>query len=105
MQGMELLTAAANILKAAHRIMAFNRSSASEYESVSHYLDNNKPIHKRERSYIKHREDLVTLRPGREHAWLDRSIEGLLHMLHKPFPFVQVRALRSHATMFRIETD
>lgn len=70
--------------------MGFHRPSASEYESVSNYLNNIKPVHRFERQYIRHKEDLVTLRPGREHAWLDRCIEYSLEKLHRPCPWLVV---------------
>ncbi|KAK4540333.1 hypothetical protein LTR36_009290, partial [Oleoguttula mirabilis] len=82
------IAAYANILNTAQQMMTFNRPSGSEYTSVYNYLDNEKPIHKLERSYIEHKEDLVTLRPGREHAWLDRSIEFLLRKLDGPLPLL-----------------
>ncbi|KAJ9621546.1 hypothetical protein H2203_007033 [Taxawa tesnikishii (nom. ined.)] len=82
------------VLTAAQQLMAFKRPSASEYRSVVNYLDNEKPVTDDERSYILHREDLVTLRPGREHAWLDRSIENVLHLLHRR-PFLWVHTLFS----------
>jgi hypothetical protein len=56
---------------------------------VVNYLVNIKPIHKAERSFIRHREDLVTLRSGREHAWLDTVIEHVLRIFH--CRFVEVR--------------
>ena len=31
-----------------------------------------------ENSFIYHKEDMITLRPGREHAWLDGMVERLL---------------------------
>ena len=70
--------------------MEFRRPSDSEYASVHNYLDNIKPIHKDERAYISHKEDIVTLRPGREHAWLDRVIEYILKRLEKPVPWFTV---------------
>lgn len=33
-----------------------------------------------ESEFIYEKEDLVTIRPGREHAWLDGGIEKLLQM-------------------------
>jgi hypothetical protein len=42
-------------------------------------------IHDSEKSYIYHKEDLITLRPGREHAWLDTIIERSLKALHCRF--------------------
>jgi hypothetical protein len=48
-------------------------------------------VHVDEQDYIRWREDLVTLRPGREHAWLDRGIETCLHILQGRVPRIQVR--------------
>jgi hypothetical protein len=36
------------------------------------------PLSEEENTWIQYQEDLVTLRPGREHAWLDSGIEHLL---------------------------
>ena len=78
----------ATILTSSQQLMAANRPSASEYRSVCRYIEQNKPLVPRELEYIKHKDDLVTLRPGRDHAWLDRIIERALHVL--PFRFVNV---------------
>lgn len=69
---------------------SFQRPSSRESQSVSDYLYNERPIHKSERDYIRYVEDLVTLRPGREHAWLDRAIEGTLQATHKQLPWLSV---------------
>jgi hypothetical protein len=63
-------------------MMSFNKPSDSEYRSVETYIHNTKPLVKQEGSFIYHKEDFVTLRPGREHAWLDSSIEKLLRLLN-----------------------
>ena len=55
-----------------------------------------------ERSYARYREDLVTLRPGREHAWLDRFIETLLRWLQRPLPFVHVSVLSSCCSIHQL---
>lgn len=60
----------AQFLSTAHQLAALNKPGSGEYESVSHYLTGMKPVERSERSYINHVEDLVTLRPGREHAWV-----------------------------------
>lgn len=70
--------------------MSLNRPSDTEHKSVFRYLEARKPIHPDERTYILHKEDLVTLRPGREHAWLDRMIEAVLKRLYGPMPFLNV---------------
>ncbi len=46
--------------------------------SVEAWINNVKPCHDAEHSFIYRKEDLVTLRPGREHAWLDSSVKRLL---------------------------
>lgn len=70
--------------------MAFHKPGDDEQISVSNYLTIHKPVKEHEREYAQHKEDLVTLRPGREHAWLDRSIEKTLQAMQKPLPFVHV---------------
>lgn len=78
----------ASIVASSQQLMAANRPSSSEYRSVRNYINRNKPLIPAELEYIKHKEDLITLRPGRDHAWLDRSIERTLQFL--PFDFVKV---------------
>lgn len=62
--------------------MAFNRPAPTDYQSVGRYMDNRKPLSEEEASWIYHKEDMITLRPGREHAWLDDVVEGLLKLCH-----------------------
>jgi hypothetical protein len=85
----------ATLLASAQQLTASNRPSSSEYRSVCRYISQNKPLIPEELEYIQHKEDLVTLRPGRDHAWLDRSIERVLRL--QPFSFINVstRALLS----------
>lgn len=71
--------------------MGFHKPSQQERHSVAQYLDNHSPVKPKEALYVRHREDLVTLRPGREHAWLDRTIESCLHSVQEPLPLVHVR--------------
>ena len=73
--------------------MGFNKPSDSEHESVSKYLDHHTPVKAEERTYVRFKEDLVTLRPGREHAWLDRAIETALRVAQPALPFTHVSGL------------
>lgn len=53
--------------------------------------------------FIYRKEDLVTLRPGRESAWLDAFVERLLKLIHcKP---VQVRLSASEPPKIRTKTS
>jgi hypothetical protein len=48
------------------------------------YMNDKKPVEEKERSWINWKEDMVTLRPGRENAWLDAGVEHLLKRLDCP---------------------
>ncbi|KAF2186441.1 hypothetical protein K469DRAFT_706409 [Zopfia rhizophila CBS 207.26] len=72
----------ANILTAAQQMMAFKRPADADYQSVGRYINNRKPLVEEEATWIQHKEDIVTLRTGREHAWLDDVVEGFLKICH-----------------------
>lgn len=72
-------------MRAAHSLVSLNRPAARDYKSVKSYFFNNAPLRDGENDWIRCREDLVTLRPGREHALLDAGIEYLLKWLSSPF--------------------
>ena len=59
-----------------------NRPTTSEYRSVNNWMWNTGPVETEEGRFTEYKEDLVTLRPGREHAWLDASIEHMLRWFH-----------------------
>lgn len=62
--------------------MSFNKPTSDEWRSVENYVWNKKQLDEKECRFIYHKEDLVTLRPGREHAWLDSSVEKMLRWLN-----------------------
>ena len=62
--------------------MALNRPSKGDYGSVENYMFNHQPLLEAEGSWIYKKEDLITLRAGREHAWLDSGIEKVLKWFH-----------------------
>ena len=61
--------------------MSFNKPTRSEHQSVQAFIFNSDPIDQKESAYLDYKEDLVTLRPGREYAWLDTVIEKALRIL------------------------
>lgn len=79
------------MLQSGQNLLAGNRPTKRELNSVNNYLDDVKPVTKLEREYIQHKEDLVTMRPGRDHAWLDQCIEKCLHVMQGKIEFVHVR--------------
>ncbi|KAL9105913.1 MAG: hypothetical protein Q9227_008972 [Pyrenula ochraceoflavens] len=64
------------------KMMAFNRPASSDYQSVVNYVSDQRPVATAERAWVYWKEDMITLRPGREHAWLDSGIEHILKWLH-----------------------
>jgi hypothetical protein len=68
----------------AQTLLSLNRPTNSEWTSVENFINNQKPVHREEFSFIYCKEDLVTLRPGREHAWLDTQVEKLLKLCDGP---------------------
>jgi hypothetical protein len=65
-------------LTAAQTSAAMKKPTAGEQRSVRNWLENIEPVHQADASFVEHAEDLVTLRPGREHAWLDAGVEKVL---------------------------
>jgi hypothetical protein len=68
----------ATLMGSAQTLMSLNRPTSAEYTSVENFMNNEKPVRRAQFSFIYRKEDLVTLRPGREHAWLDSQVERLL---------------------------
>ena len=66
-----------------------NKPPARDHLSVQNYLENgfetdNKPLRpllEADSQFIRRKEDLVTLRPGRENAWLDAFVERFLRLV------------------------
>jgi hypothetical protein len=77
-----LLTLVAQILTAAQQMMAFKKPSDSEYQSVGRYMNNRKPQGEEEETWVHHKEDIISLRSGREHTWLDDAVESFLRLCH-----------------------
>jgi hypothetical protein len=63
-------------------MMGFMKPAEAERQSVGRYIHNRKPLVQAEATWIHHKDDLVTLRVGREHAWLDSIVEELLRLFH-----------------------
>ncbi|TVY68658.1 hypothetical protein LSUE1_G008301 [Lachnellula suecica] len=70
----------AQLLAAAREMASFNRPPARDYSSVKYYFDEEAPLCNVE-SYIYCKEDIISLKPGRENAWLDAVVEKGLQKL------------------------
>jgi len=69
---------------------------------VKSYFDEETPLCNLE-SYIYHKEDIITLKPGRENAWLDAAVEKCLQKL--PCEAIQVRAMVKRTLENRLHAD
>jgi hypothetical protein len=58
-------------------MVALNKPASRDYKSVKNYFDGETPLCEDE-YYIYHKEDIITLKPGRENAWLDGIVERIL---------------------------
>lgn len=69
----------ADLLLKANQIKSLEKPSPRDYRSVLRYMENGGgQLFQEETSWVYEKEDLVTLRPGREHAWLDGILERVL---------------------------
>ncbi|KAK8015482.1 hypothetical protein PG991_008370 [Apiospora marii] len=69
------------VLKA-QQMASLNRPAARDYQSVEAHLFGRKPLVDEERGFIYQKEDLITLRDGREMAVLDSFTERLIRTFH-----------------------
>ena len=70
------------ILAKARDLNAFQRPSKRDYRSFRRWFWNKKPLSfAREEEFIKRKEDLVTLRHGREWAGFDGLIEEVVRKI------------------------
>jgi hypothetical protein len=59
--------------------MSFNKPNDGEHRSALQMIKNRKcRVQREETDFLRCKEDLITLRPGREYASLDAAIERLL---------------------------
>ncbi|KAL9013847.1 MAG: hypothetical protein Q9173_001490 [Seirophora scorigena] len=68
------------LLLRAHQIKGLEKPAPRDYRSVLRYMEKDGgQLFEQDMSWIYEKEDLVSLRPGREHAWLDGILERMLN--------------------------
>lgn len=70
----------AGLLTTARDLAAFNPPPEYSYKNIKNYYRREIPVIY-EDSHIYYKEDLVTLKPGREHSWLDSFVERILQKM------------------------
>ena len=79
--GSRLKYFAGELLLKARDLKALNEPAQRDYQSVSRFMSNyGGQLYHKESQFITLKDDLVTIRPGREYAWLDGFIEGALRI-------------------------
>lgn len=81
---------AGQYLLQAHQVVSMSKPAERDHLSVKNFLENGfeeegrlvRPLMQADSDFIYRNEDLVTLRPGRESAWLDAFVERVLKMLN-----------------------
>ena len=80
-----------DILAKARDLNAFQRPSNRDYHSFRTWFWNVKPLnYEPEEDFIKRREDLVSLRHGREWSGFDGMIETCIRKVHSPLTQVKL---------------
>ena len=78
-------------MKQAREIGSFQKPSNRDYKSVRIWFWNTTPLVEKEREFIKHKEDIISLHIGREWSAFDEIVEKFLMSLKSPW--VRVRIL------------
>ena len=73
----------AELLTIARDLTSLSKPASRDYKSVRTYFKDKKPVCQDEQ-YIDHKEDIITLKPGRENAWLDAMVEKGLRKFASP---------------------
>jgi amino acid permease len=69
----------------ARELNAFQRPSKRDYQSFRQWFFDNNPLsYEREEEFIKRKEDLISLRHGREWSGFDGFIESCVRKVHCP---------------------
>ena len=72
----------AELLLKAQQLKALERPSNRDYRSVLSFMEHGGGrLYEEDMEFIYEKEDLITLRPGREYAWLDGLLERTLKVL------------------------
>ncbi|KAF7872143.1 hypothetical protein EAF04_003068 [Stromatinia cepivora] len=81
----EKLAAYDQLLLRSQHVNAMNRPAETDYRSVERYIFDKKPLVDEEQGFIYEKNDLITLREGREGAFLDTLTERFLQVFHCAF--------------------
>jgi hypothetical protein len=79
-----------DILAKARTLNTFQRPSNHDYRGFRTWFENMKPLSPAEEEFIKRKEDLISLRQGREWSGFDALIETCIRKFHGPLTQVSI---------------
>ena len=82
---LKLSVSTAKLITSAKELTSSSRPSEAAYKSFHNFFAYARPLCQEDESWIECKEDMLTLRNGREYAWLDVIIEHLLKMFNCRF--------------------
>ena len=59
-----------------------NKPAMRDQLVLRHYIEARKPLVESEAAFAYYKEDLVTLRPGRDHSFVDAFVERMLRTFY-----------------------
>lgn len=90
------------LLLQAQQLVAMNKPASRDHKSLVNFIENDPNLlAEGDDEFAYHKEDLVTLRSGREYAWLDAAVERILQLL--PTKPTKVCFLRGFSTVLTDE--
>ncbi|KAL9120681.1 MAG: hypothetical protein Q9187_002766 [Circinaria calcarea] len=85
------------LLQQAHQLIAMNKPPNRDYNSVCNFMTAKRPLLAKDAAFIKEKEDLITLRPGRETSFVDAFVERMLQTCpYKPIQNVFASESQDH---------
>ncbi|KAL8821018.1 MAG: hypothetical protein Q9191_007397 [Dirinaria sp. TL-2023a] len=70
------------LLQQAQNLVAMNKPPVRDQLSLRNYIEGRQCLVESEAAFAYHKEDLVSLRPGRDHSFVDAFVERMLRTFH-----------------------
>ena len=70
------------LLLQAQQLAAMNKPPMRDQISVRNYMENRAPLVEAEAAFVYDKEDLITLRPGRDRSFVDAFVESMLRVFN-----------------------
>ena len=72
------------LIDLAHKYEEMKKAAEGDHGLVTNRFENAAMLRQRDRNFLLHKDDLVTIRAGKDHAWLDEAVEAVLSWHARP---------------------